>query len=407
MTAGALALAVISPALDPAEHAAEATPPAEHAGSDQTAAAFAETEAARAAASERASRTHERTYQRRTAGERRLAATPLALHTLAGGTPLPEMSPEAYEEVRHEAVRTAVALTVADEREALRGPAAEAAAEAREVLRHGPEPLRDTRSEGGSLAPLSGGGSLAPLSGGGSLAPLSGGGGLAPLSRGGGLAPREGSRGQGLAALFGGAELLRGMAKEAADREAAIRKAAVRKAALRIAAARKAAAKAAARAERKARAEREARETARERSHKRAVRVRAVTRAVITRHSTARRAQRVVPLGGGMTAVIAFARSQVGKRYVHGGTGPFGFDCSGFTKRAYALAGIHLPHSSGAQAARARSISTGEARPGDLVVGPGHVGIYMGRGMMIDAGNSRTGVVYRKLYSGLHVERLK
>jgi peptidoglycan DL-endopeptidase CwlO len=92
---------------------------------------------------------------------------------------------------------------------------------------------------------------------------------------------------------------------------------------------------------------------------------------------------------------------------VHGGTGPSGFDCSGFTKRAYAMAGIRLPHSSGAQAARARSISTDEARPGDLVVGPGHVGIYMGRGMMIDAGNSRTGVVYRKLYSGLRVERLK
>ncbi|MFF5082045.1 C40 family peptidase [Actinoplanes sp. NPDC000266] len=295
------------------------------------------------------------------------------------------MSPEAYEEVRHEAVRTAVALTVADEREALRSPAAEAAAEAREVLRHGPEPLRDTRT---------------PLSEDGGLAPLNGGGDFAPLSGGGGLAPRDGRRGQGLAVLFGGAKLLRGVAKEAADREAAIRKAAVRKAALRVAAARKAAAKAAARAERKAR------ETARERSHKRAVRVRAVTRAVITRHSTARRAQRVVPLGG-MTAVIAFARSQVGKRYVHGGTGPFGFDCSGFTKRAYALAGIHLPHSSGAQAARARSISTDDARPGDLVVGPGHVGIYMGRGMMIDAGNSRTGVVYRKLYSGLHVERLK
>ncbi|XVU25364.1 C40 family peptidase [Actinoplanes sp. CA-054009] len=395
MTAGALALAVISPALDPAEHAAEAAPPAEHAGSDQTAAAFAETEAARAAASERASRTHERTYERRAAGERRLAATPLALHTLAGGTPLPEMSPEAYEEVRHEAVRTAVALTVADEREALRSPAAEAAAEAREVLRHGPDLLRD------GLAPR--GDVLAPR--GDVLAP-----------RGDVLAPRS-TRSGGLELLRSVPRAMAGVAqamptglvqavpaaaaavRDAAGREAAIRKAAVRKAAARVAAARKAAAKSAARAERKAR------EMARERSHKRALRVRAVTRAVITRHTTARQAQRVVPLGG-MTAVIAFARSQVGKRYVHGGTGPFGFDCSGFTKRAYALAGIHLPHSSGAQAARARSISTGEARPGDLVVGPGHVGIYMGRGMMIDAGNSRTGVVYRRLYSGLHVERL-
>jgi peptidoglycan DL-endopeptidase CwlO len=114
----------------------------------------------------------------------------------------------------------------------------------------------------------------------------------------------------------------------------------------------------------------------------------------------------VMRLGSGMTAVIAFARSQVGKSYVSGGMGPHGFDCSGFTKRAYALAGIRLPHSSGAQAARARTISRALARPGDLVIGPGHVGIYMGRGMMIDAGNSRTGVVYRKLYSGLRVARL-
>jgi cell wall-associated NlpC family hydrolase len=126
---------------------------------------------------------------------------------------------------------------------------------------------------------------------------------------------------------------------------------------------------------------------------------------VVTRHTTAPRTHRVVRFGK-MTAVIAYARSQVGKRYVSGGMGPNGFDCSGFTKSAYARVGIRLPHSSTAQAARARKISRRLARPGDLVVGPGHVGIYMGHGMMIDAGNRRTGVVYRKLYSGLRVGRL-
>ncbi|HEY0002213.1 MAG TPA: NlpC/P60 family protein [Actinoplanes sp.] len=133
---------------------------------------------------------------------------------------------------------------------------------------------------------------------------------------------------------------------------------------------------------------------------------RAVRRSVVTRHATARRGQRVMGLGNGMTAVVAFARSQVGKRYVSGGEGPGGFDCSGFTKRAYARVGLRLPHSSTAQAARARVISRRAARPGDLVIGSGHVGIYMGRGMMIDAGNRRTGVVYRKLYNGLRVARL-
>jgi peptidoglycan DL-endopeptidase CwlO len=128
-------------------------------------------------------------------------------------------------------------------------------------------------------------------------------------------------------------------------------------------------------------------------------------RSVVVRHATVNHSERVVRLRGGMTAVIDYARSQVGKRYVSGGEGPGGFDCSGFTKRAYARAGIALPHSSGAQAARARTIARSQARPGDLVVGPGHVGIYMGNGMMIDAGNHRTGVIYRKLYSGLRVER--
>lgn len=108
----------------------------------------------------------------------------------------------------------------------------------------------------------------------------------------------------------------------------------------------------------------------------------------------------------GMTMVVAYARAQLGKRYVRGGDGPNSFDCSGFTKRAYARAGLRLPHSSGAQAARARTIRRSQARAGDLVVGPGHVGIYMGGGMMIDAGNPGTGVVYRRLYAGLRVERL-
>jgi peptidoglycan DL-endopeptidase CwlO len=109
--------------------------------------------------------------------------------------------------------------------------------------------------------------------------------------------------------------------------------------------------------------------------------------------------------GNGMAAVIAFARAQVGKGYRSGGSGPGAFDCSGFTKRAYALIGIQLPHSSSGQAARVRRISRAAARPGDLVFGPGHVGVYMGGGMMIDAGNRRTGVVYRRLYAGLSIGR--
>jgi peptidoglycan DL-endopeptidase CwlO len=137
---------------------------------------------------------------------------------------------------------------------------------------------------------------------------------------------------------------------------------------------------------------------------------RTAARTVRHRARQALRRVRTVPVvrgaRGGMTAVIAYARSQVGKQYVTGGEGGSGFDCSGLTMRAYERAGIRLPHSSRAQAGRARSVSRSQARAGDLVIGPGHVGIYMGNGMMIDAGNHRTGVVYRKLYSGLRVARL-
>ena len=108
---------------------------------------------------------------------------------------------------------------------------------------------------------------------------------------------------------------------------------------------------------------------------------------------------------GGMGAVLAFARSQVGKPYVHNADGPDSYDCSGFTMRAYAKAGIRLPHSSGGQAAMARRISRSQARPGDLVVGDGHVGIYAGGGMMYDAGNPRVDVSYRAVYDGLWIER--
>jgi cell wall-associated NlpC family hydrolase len=124
----------------------------------------------------------------------------------------------------------------------------------------------------------------------------------------------------------------------------------------------------------------------------------------VTRHASTHTAGRVRATGA-MSAVLAYARAQVGKRYVSGGEGPNSFDCSGFTKRAYARAGLRLPHSSSGQAARARRISRADARPGDLVVGPGHVGIYMGGGMMIDAGNPSTGVVYRQLYAGLYLAR--
>ncbi len=99
-------------------------------------------------------------------------------------------------------------------------------------------------------------------------------------------------------------------------------------------------------------------------------------------------------------SIVATARSGKGTPYVYGGTSTSGWDCSGFTRWVYAQNGISLGRTDSAQAARGRVVSQSEARPGDLIRKPGHIGIYIGNGKMIDAGNPRVGTVERDIYSG-------
>ena len=87
--------------------------------------------------------------------------------------------------------------------------------------------------------------------------------------------------------------------------------------------------------------------------------------------------------------------------YRYGGTSPAsGFDCSGFTRFIYAHFGISLPHYSGAQFYRGRTVSRAGLRPGDLVFfdGLGHVGLYIGHGLFIHAPHSGTRVEIDSLY---------
>ena len=104
--------------------------------------------------------------------------------------------------------------------------------------------------------------------------------------------------------------------------------------------------------------------------------------------------------GGGLTsaqrsAIINAALSMVGGNYVYGAYDPGSatFDCSGFTKYCYAQAGIYLPHSSASQAGMCDIRSIGSLQPGDLVFWSGHVAIYYGDGMIIEASTPGTGIV--------------
>ena len=99
---------------------------------------------------------------------------------------------------------------------------------------------------------------------------------------------------------------------------------------------------------------------------------------------------------------IEAAKTQLGKPYVWGATGPDSFDCSGLTGWAYRQAGVLLPRVSQDQWNAGPHPDLGHLLPGDLVfwatdtANPRtihHVGIYIGNGLMIAA--PYTGTVVR------------
>ncbi|QJT07379.1 LysM peptidoglycan-binding domain-containing C40 family peptidase [Streptomyces asoensis] len=87
------------------------------------------------------------------------------------------------------------------------------------------------------------------------------------------------------------------------------------------------------------------------------------------------------------SAVIAYARAQVGKPYIWGGTGPGGFDCSGLVMRAWETAGVKLPRTTWNQIHAGSATTRNRLVPGDLVLSysGGHVGLYIGNGQIIHA----------------------
>ncbi|WAB80379.1 C40 family peptidase [Microcella daejeonensis] len=86
-----------------------------------------------------------------------------------------------------------------------------------------------------------------------------------------------------------------------------------------------------------------------------------------------------------LASIAAVGQQYIGTPYRFGGADPSGFDCSGFVQFVYAQFGVALPHSVVGQDAMGTRIAREAAVPGDLVIMPGHNGIYMGNGMIMDA----------------------
>jgi len=65
--------------------------------------------------------------------------------------------------------------------------------------------------------------------------------------------------------------------------------------------------------------------------------------------------------------LLGFARKFIGTRYVRGGKGPKGFDCSGFTSYVFRQFGISLGASSGDQYGQGKQVDNSAVQPGDLL----------------------------------------
>ena len=91
--------------------------------------------------------------------------------------------------------------------------------------------------------------------------------------------------------------------------------------------------------------------------------------------------------------MVSYAMQFVGHPYVWGGNSlTNGVDCSGFVHEVYAHFGISTPRYSQAFKSVGQAVSFDNIQPGDVVVYPGHVAIYAGGGVIVEAQSTKAGI---------------
>lgn len=95
--------------------------------------------------------------------------------------------------------------------------------------------------------------------------------------------------------------------------------------------------------------------------------------------------------------VAKYACQYIGNPYVMGGTSlTTGADCSGFVFRVYKDFGYDLPRTSYEQRSAGTGVDYSDAQPGDIICYDGHVGIYIGGGLIVHASSAKTGIKVSK-----------
>lgn len=111
-------------------------------------------------------------------------------------------------------------------------------------------------------------------------------------------------------------------------------------------------------------------------------------------------------LSSDQRAVLNEAYKYLGVRYVWGGNGYGGIDCSGFVKNVFGACGYRLPRTATEQMALGLPINdVAQLQAGDRLyfgtkkdgVGVTHTGIYIGNGYFIHSSSSRHGVAISRL----------